>query len=91
LIQMLVDNGIKHGIAELPAGGVIRIEAALSNGRLEILVANTGRLLPSSNGGRGLENVRERMRLLYGSAGTFSLTENQGTVEARIGLPMDPV
>jgi Histidine kinase len=90
LIQTLVDNGIKHGIAELPAGGVVKIETSASNGRLEILVANTGHLKSGGTGGRGLDNVRERLRLIYGSAGTFSLSEHQGIVEARIGLPMDP-
>ena len=42
LIQTLVENAIKHGISELPDGGVVRIEARRLDGRVEILVANTG-------------------------------------------------
>ena len=91
LIQTLVNNAIKHGIAELPQGGVVRIEASVVNGRVEILIANTGHLrAPARERGRGLENTRERLRLLYGDAATFSLRETQGTVEARVAMPMEP-
>jgi LytS/YehU family sensor histidine kinase len=91
LIQTLVNNAIKHGIAELPWGGVVRIEACVVNGRVEILIANTGQLRPPVGaGGRGLENTKERLRLIYGDAATFSLRETQGTVEARLALPMEP-
>ena len=91
LIQTLADNAIKHGIAELPDGGIVRIEAHAANGRVEILVANTGHLkAPAANGGRGLGNTRERLRLIYGEAATFSLQEIRGTVEARLALPMAP-
>ena len=91
LIQTLVNNAIKHGIAELPEGGVVRIEAGVVNGRVEILIANTGHLRPPARErGRGLENTRERLRLLYGDAATFSLREIDGTVEARVVLPMEP-
>jgi LytS/YehU family sensor histidine kinase len=90
LIQTLADNAIKHGIAELPGGGIVRIEARAANGRVDILVANTGHLKPVSDDGRGLENTRKRLRLIYGEAATFSLQETRGTVEARVALPMAP-
>jgi sensor histidine kinase YesM len=90
LIQTLADNAIKHGIAELPGGGIVRIEARAANGRVDILVANTGHLKPVSDDGRGLENTRKRLRLIYGEAATFSLQEIRGTVEARVALPMAP-
>jgi len=91
LIQTLVDNAIRHGIAELPGGGIVRIEARRANGRVEILVANTGQLRPpKQDGGHGLDNTRERLRLIYGDAATFSLRETDGTVEARLALPMEP-
>lgn len=95
LIQALVDNAIKHGIAELPGGGIVRIAARADSGRVEILVANTGRMQLKVNavaedGGRGLANIRERLRLIYGDAATFSLQETGGLVEARLALPMAP-
>jgi two-component system, LytTR family, sensor kinase len=92
LIQTLVDNAIKHGIAELPGGGIVRIEARAVNGRVEIVVANTGHLrTPAEGGGRGLDNTKARLRLIYGDAATFSLQETHGTVEARLALPMEPM
>jgi two-component system LytT family sensor kinase len=91
LIQTLVDNAIRHGIAELPGGGIVRIEARRANGRVEILVTNTGQLKPPKpDGGHGLENTKERLRLIYGDAATFSLRQTRGTVEARLALPMEP-
>ncbi len=90
LIQTLVDNAIRHGIAELPGGGIVRIEARGANSRVEILVANTGHLRPPPHdGGCGLDNTKERLRLIYGDAATFSLREAHGTVEARLALPME--
>jgi len=41
LLQTVVENAIKHGIAELPAGGDLRIVAALQAGTLHIVVENT--------------------------------------------------
>jgi len=91
LVQMLVENAIKHGISELPEGGVVRIEAAVApDGRLNVLVANTGTLRPPAEGsGLGLENVKGRLRLIYGDAASFSLSERGGMVEARLVLPME--
>jgi len=91
LVQMLVENAIKHGISELPAGGVVRIDTAVApDGRLNLLVANTGRLgSPAEAGGLGLENVKGRLRLIYGDAASFSLSERDGMVEARLVLPME--
>jgi len=88
---MLVENAIKHGISELPEGGVVRIEAAVApDGRLNVLVANTGTLRPPAEGsGLGLENVKGRLRLIYGDAASFSLSERGGMVEARLVLPME--
>jgi LytS/YehU family sensor histidine kinase len=70
---------------------VVNITAAVSTGRLDVMVTNTGRLRPPSLGnGRGLDNVRERLRLIYGNAAAFSLEERHGTVEARLSMPAIP-
>ena len=91
LIQLLVENAIKHGISELPAGGVVNITAGVSTGRLDVRVTNTGRLRPQALGnGHGLANVRERLRLIYGNAAAFSLEERHGAVEARLSMPAIP-
>jgi two-component system LytT family sensor kinase len=90
LIQTLVDNAIKHGIAELPAGGVMRMVVHRVDGRVEILVSNTGRLgPPPRETGHGLENAKERLRLIYGDAASLTLREVEGTVQARLVLPAE--
>ena len=90
IVQTLVENAIKHGIAELAGGGVVRIEVAASAGQLEIVVGNTGRLKPPDPaGGYGLDNLKERLRLIYGQAASFSISERGALVEARLILPTE--
>jgi sensor histidine kinase YesM len=90
LIQTLVDNAIKHGIAELPAGGLLHMAVRVADGRTEILIANTGRLgPPARDAGRGLANAKARLRLIYGDAASLTLGEAGGTVQARLVLPAE--
>jgi hypothetical protein len=89
LIQALVDNAIKHGIADLPRGGVVRIEAHRQGDRLELLVTNTGRLRPrSGDTGQGLRNARERLRLLFGDSASLTLDEIGETTRAKVLIPI---
>jgi len=91
VLQTLVENAIKHGIAELPQGGVVRIDARGAGDVVEILVTNTGQLQRApADGGHGLSNLKERLRLIYGDAATFSLKPIDGSVEARLLLPRTP-
>lgn len=89
LVQTLVDNAIKHGIAELPRGGVVRIEARVAHERMELLVTNTGRLKPpSADAGQGLRNATERLRLLYDGAASLTLHEVDGMTQAALVIPV---
>jgi two-component sensor histidine kinase len=91
LVQTLVENAVKHGISELPQGGVVRLEARTSGGRLEIRVTNTGRLKTSADAtGYGLRNAAERLRLLYGDTASLTLRDNDGTTVAALSLPLEP-
>lgn len=89
LLQTLVENAVKHGIAPLAEGGRVRIEARLQGGRLRLAVKNSGQLGAGSDSTRlGLENARERLRLLYGSAARLSLQNLGGEhVLAEVSLP----
>jgi len=88
LLQTLVDNAIKHGISELTAGGVVRLEAHVDAGRLTLMVRNTGALRNGSTStGYGLRNARERLRLLYGNDASLTLRDLDGTTEARVEIP----
>jgi LytS/YehU family sensor histidine kinase len=90
LVQTLVENAIKHGIAPLPAGGELTLRAGLDNGCLVVEIENPGRL-----GGHkgdmpplGLNNIRERLRLLYGGRASLELENRDGgRVAATVRIP----
>ena len=90
LLQTVVENAIKHGIAELPRGGVLRISAELREGALLIEVENPRPATPSQSPshGVGLRNAAERLRLLFGAAGTLDLDlSDPARALARIRIP----
>jgi hypothetical protein len=91
LLQTLVENAIKHGIARLPAGGEIVVQSRLHDDILEITVENSGTLGHSPDGSTqvGLANLRERLRLLHGHAATLSLTAvAPDRVRASVQIPL---
>jgi hypothetical protein len=93
LIQLLVENGVKHGIERLPDGGVIRVESRIEGGALRISVVNSGRIVAHNGSTRvGLNNARERLRLLYGERASLALREEPGdagsSVVAELSVPL---
>lgn len=94
LLQTVVENAIKHGIAELPSGGDLRIVVALRGGALHIDVENTRpekiQSVFRSGGeeGVGLDNAAERLRLLFGARANLDLDLSRVEVAvARIRIP----
>ena len=91
ILQPLVENAVKHGIAQRLQGGAIRIAAARSNGTLTLRVFNDGPGLASgwerNANGIGISNVRTRLESLYGSAFELGLRNLQGGVEASVSIP----
>jgi hypothetical protein len=73
LVQTLVENGIKHGVAPRPEGGRLTVTARTEGDALCVWVTNTGRLDPDAESGLGLENARERLQLLFGDEATLTL------------------
>ena len=90
MIQTLVENAIKHGIAPRIEGGRVTIEAVADHEQLCVKVTNTGEIEPGASAtGVGLENARERLRLIYGERGTLHLLEDPpGTVCAELIIPL---
>jgi signal transduction histidine kinase len=89
ILQTLVENALKHGIGRLPQGGEVQIRAAARNGTLVLEVENTGELTGSRPGDTqvGLNNIRERLRLLYGDRASLSLQNGDGVVVAKVEIP----
>ena len=89
LLQTLVENALKHGIAHLPEGGDLKISGRMDAEGLLLEVANSGRLNGSHSTGTklGLANARERLRLLYGDHAALELKGEDGKVVARVRIP----
>jgi sensor histidine kinase YesM len=93
ILQSLVENALKHGIARLPEGGDLQIRAATRNGTLVLEVENTGELMDSRAGDTqvGLNNIRERLRILYGDRASLALKNGEGGhVVATVQIPKVP-
>lgn len=91
LLQTLVENAIKHGVEQVPEGGVLSIRAAVDGERLRIEVENTGSLKNASPSSTqiGLANARERLRILYADRASLTLlASGQGKVMATILVPV---
>jgi len=89
LLQPLVENAIRHGIANLPEGGVIRLSAHRSHDAVAIQVENNfDPDSPSSlKTGLGLDNIRQRLRTRYGDDASISIKTESNNFLVRLRLP----
>jgi two-component system, LytTR family, sensor kinase len=94
IVQPLVENAIKHGIARAREGGRVVVTARRddTDNQLRIVVRNTGAPLngrtPSAGGGIGLQSVERRLQCYYGDAATLTLTRSEGgETVAELRLP----
>jgi hypothetical protein len=93
LLQTLVENAIKHGIAELPSGGVLRISAVVKDDILNLEVENPRPAAPTraAHESVGLRNARDRLRLLFGARASLDLDLSQPAVAtSRLRIPVQP-
>ncbi len=66
MLQILIENSIKHGLEPKIEGGRIDIKASLINGTMQVDVRDNGvGFNMHADDGVGLANIRERLRLLY--------------------------
>jgi LytS/YehU family sensor histidine kinase len=93
ILQPLVENAVKHGIAKRLEGGAVRVAASASGDTLDLYVANDGPSLPHDWNQReesiGIANVCRRLRSLYGDASSFDIRNRSGGgVEVAIRIPL---
>lgn len=79
ILQPLVENAVRHGIADLAQGGAITITARHDGGALDLSVHDTGRGFhePPAEG-IGLSNVRARLHAHYGGQARLAITSDPG-------------
>ncbi len=87
-LQPLVENAVKHGIGPSVTGGSIRVRGWREGPCTLLTVANTGGGHSDRAGtGEGLDNVRRRLRAVYGEGATVTLNAEGAWTEARVALP----
>jgi LytS/YehU family sensor histidine kinase len=90
MIQTLVENGIKHGIAKLTKGGEISIITKVNGKGLIVEIRNSGQLNDKKRvkPGFGIHNTKRRLEMIYGKEAEFKITnENESTVLTKIKIP----
>lgn len=90
MLQTLVENGVKHGIANLKKGGEVTISTYLKADQLVVQVRNTGQLDEEKKleAGFGLSNTKKRLEMIYGKEARFKIkNEDPKTVLTEIKLP----
>jgi two-component system sensor histidine kinase AlgZ len=91
LLQPLVENAVKHGIAGLPEGGDVRLSAERQNGRLAILVENSWDpdAPPRRSGGLGLKNVQQRLEARYGKEASLRVNTEGELFQVSLSIPVE--
>src|SRR5262249_17430794 len=87
LLQPLVENAVRHGLAASDDPGRIAVRAERRGEALVIEIFNTGRLGAARKEGIGLRHTPERLARLYGDRASFEIGAHDGGVVARVVLP----
>jgi hypothetical protein len=87
LLQPLLENAIRHGLAPLREGGCVSVLAHREGERLHLQIEDDGvGLRADLRTGVGLRNVQERLRTLYAQAAQFLIGERPGGRGTRITI-----
>ena len=94
LLQPIVENSLKHGLAGKLEGGEIRIRTEIRDSRLIVEVQDNGVGIPEDRmpqvygDGIGISNVHERLKVLYGNDFKMDITSQEGEgTRIRIEVP----
>jgi len=91
LIQPLVENAIRHGIAPLIDGGAVRLDVHREGPAIEILLENPvdphGEVTRQKGAGLGLENVKSRLAKLFPGQANVNVTRDEGRFQVRLRFP----
>lgn len=90
ILQPLVENAVRHGIAKRVESGLIQVTAVRSDGSLMLSVQDNGPgYFPTSDTGVGLANTRARLETLFGDEGGLEVRNaDGGGAVVTVRLPM---
>lgn len=89
VLQPLVENAVRHGIASMTDGGTIDLSATMVDGRLRISIENPADPdRPRKRGeGIGIQNARGRINAMSGGRALFRAAEEAGRFRVEIEVP----
>jgi two-component system sensor histidine kinase AlgZ len=89
-VQPLVENVIKHGIAQSAESGYVQVRIELRGDELRIIVENSSHQFTAEGAGAGvgLQNVRRRLEICYGPDATVRLVPDSHKTTAEISIPL---
>jgi signal transduction histidine kinase len=95
IVQTLVENAVKHGVASVRGPASVSVTASEDSGRLVVSVADNGpgfslgrSELAQARGGYGLVNIRQRLEGYFGSEATLSVERANGLTVVSVALPL---
>jgi len=91
LLQPLIENAVKHGVAARLEGGRIRLTAQREGALMHLVVSNPVDDESASTPGEGvgLDNVRRRLKAMAAGRGSLEVRRRPGEFEAHLVLPVE--
>ena len=88
-VQTLVENSVKYAVASSRVGGEIRIAGTRANGLLRVDVSDDGPAfnLESAPAGHGLDNLRGRLKTLFGAQAALTVERHDNRNSVRLAVP----
>jgi two-component system sensor histidine kinase LytS len=92
-IQPLVENAVKHGVAARSGPGHVAVRVRRRPTSVEVAVEDSGGRFPAASEdgagtGVGLENVRQRLRLMYGPGATVQIESDENRTAVSFAVPL---
>ncbi|GGY70259.1 histidine kinase [Cellvibrio zantedeschiae] len=92
VLQMLIENGIKHGLENIKQGGELSVSCEDLHSRLRFHIvndlANTA-VVRTPTTGIGLKNIRRRLELLYGNEGELLVSKTAEKFTVTLSIPKE--
>jgi sensor histidine kinase YesM len=88
LLQPIVENSVRHGLEPKVEGGQVNLKAERVDGQIQIRIEDDGLgFKPSNNSGVGLDNLRQRLQVLYDGQATLIIEDGQPGTRVTVTFP----